>query len=263
VEIAGAGPPVPGDENAVAEFSIAAPLCRRPEFILFLVVAAAAAALRLHQARLAQLMRLERIRTRIAADLHDDIGAGLSEVSVLAEVVRGRLGARDSEAESQLGQIAQTARHLVDSMGDIVWAIDPRRDDLASLIARLRHFAATLAEAAQIGFVLGTGVGVADVPLAAGRRRDLYLLLKEAVHNALRHAGARRVEMRITVERGVLRGEVLDDGSGFDPSTARNGHGLDSMRERAKALGGKLDVASVSGSGTRITVSVPVGRNPA
>jgi signal transduction histidine kinase len=165
----------------------------------------------------------------------------------------------DPESESLLGRVAQDARQLVDSMSDIVWAVDPRRDDLASLVARLRHFSATLAEARGIRFLLEVSAGAASVPLEAGRRRELYLLLKEAAHNALRHADAGCVELRIAVEHGVLRGEVIDDGRGFDPAVCAAGHGLGSMRERARALGGSLELASTPGRGTRVAIAVPLG----
>ncbi|HET7453795.1 MAG TPA: two-component regulator propeller domain-containing protein [Thermoanaerobaculia bacterium] len=245
-------------KGAFAEFSIAAPVWRRPWFVLLAAAALAGAAARIQRARILQLMRIERIRTRIAADLHDDIGAGLSEVAVLAEVVRRRLPGPDPESESLLGRVAEDSRQLVDSMSDIVWAVDPRRDDLASLVARLRHFSATLAEARGIRFLLEVSPHAAEVPLDAGRRRDLYLLLKEAAHNALRHSEARSVEMRISVERAILRGDVVDDGRGFDPAGCATGHGLGSMRSRASDLGGTLEIDSAPGRGTRVAIAVPL-----
>jgi len=247
--------------RALAEFSIAAPVWRRPGFILLAAATLAAGAVAAHRARLAQVMRVERVRTRIAADLHDDIGAGLSEVAVLAEVVRRRLGEDDPESRSLMEEVARTARQLVDSMSEIVWSVDPRRDDLESLLARLRHFAATLAEARGIRFAMDVKDDVTAVPLEAGRRRDLYLLLKEAAHNAIRHAGAARVSLAIAVDHGTLKSEVVDDGRGFDPAAGK-GHGLDTMRERARALGGALELASEPGEGTRVSISVPLAGPP-
>jgi signal transduction histidine kinase/ligand-binding sensor domain-containing protein len=246
--------------RALAEFSIAAPFWRRPWFLLLAAATAAALATRIHRDRVAQLMRVERIRTQIAADLHDDIGAGLSEVAVLAEVVRRRVGEEDPQSASLVGEVAETARELLDSMGEIVWAIDPRRDDLGSLVARLRHFSATFAESRGVRFAMDAPEDLSRVPLASAPRRDLYLLLKEAVHNAVRHAEARSVAVRIALDRGTLRAEVIDDGRGFDTAAPRTGHGLDSMRQRAEGLGGTLEISSRPACGTRVAIAIPIGR---
>jgi signal transduction histidine kinase len=246
--------------GASAEFSIAAPIWRQPWFLLIVAAAAAALATRIHRARIAQLMRVERIRTQIAGDLHDDIGAGLSEVAVLAEVVRQRVGSQDPRSAALVGEVAQTARDLVESMGEIVWAIDPRRDDLGGLVARLRHFGATLAETRGIRFTIDAPGDIGGVSLAPAPRRDLYLLLKEAIHNAIRHSGGGTISVTIGLSRGTLRAEVIDDGHGFDPAARSEGHGLDSMRERAKSLGAAFELASVAGAGSRATIVVPLGR---
>jgi len=243
--------------RASAEFSIAAPIWRRPWFVLLAAAAAAVAATRIHRARIAQLMRVERIRTQIAADLHDDIGAGLSEVAVLAEVVHRRVAERDPESGSIVHDVASTARQLVDGMGEIVWATDPRRDDLGSLVIRLRHFAGTLAEARGVRMTVDAPGDLGAVPLAAGRRRDLYLLLKEAVHNAVRHSGAESIAIHLSLDRGVLRAGVSDDGRGFDVAASHSGHGLETMRRRAASIGARLDVDSAPGGGTRVSIVVP------
>src|SRR5262249_54401702 len=163
-----------------------------------------------------------------------DIGASLSRIALQSELLRRETPA-SPDSDRLLGEIGASARSLVDAMSDIVWSIDPRRDDLASLIARVRRFALDLAEPEGITLVLRTPAGAEKVKLAPEQRRHLYLLLKEAVNNVAKHAGCRNLGISLTHEGSRLRAEVKDDGTGFldRGMAASDGHGLTNMRSRA------------------------------
>jgi signal transduction histidine kinase len=211
----------------------------------------------LHRYRLAQLLALERIRTRIAADLHDDIGSSLSQVAILSEVVRRRIGESDPEIVGHLTRIGEISRNLVDSMGDIVWAINPAKDKLFYLAQRIRDFADDVFAAGDIQLQFRAPERDHNLAIGADTRRQVFLILKECVHNIVRHAKCTRVDIDIRVEGKRLVVEVHDDGVGFEPSAAVNGHGLASMRNRARRLGGKITFAARD-QGTAVTLDVPL-----
>jgi two-component sensor histidine kinase len=211
----------------------------------------------LYRYRLGQLLALERIRTRIATDLHDDIGSSLSQVAILSEVVRRRIGQSDPEINGRLSRIANISRELVDSMGDIVWAINPAKDNVYYLAQRMREFANDVLVARDIRFELRTAKRDHELGLGAEPRRQVFLIFKECVHNVVRHADCTQVEIDVRMEGAQLVVQVRDNGSGFDPLAAANGHGLASMRDRARRLGGTIDVQS-NHCGTTVTLEAPL-----
>jgi len=251
------------EPTARVSFTVLPPFWRTWWFNSLAVLGLAAVAYALYRFRLAHLLGVERVRTRIAADLHDDIGASLSRIALQSELLRRPESSAAVDAERLLADIAESARALVGSMGDIVWSIDPRRDDLSSVIARVRQFALEIMEPRGIALELVTPPAAGELTLAPEARRHLYLLLKEALHNVVKHAGCRSVRISLTSEGAHLRAEVKDDGHGFpvseaDRDTGLGGHGFHNMRSRASQIGGTLDVRSSPGQGTVLTLTVPV-----
>jgi streptogramin lyase len=209
-----------------------------------------------HRYRLERVLEMERVRTRIASDLHDDIGSSLSQIAILSEVARARAGAEGPVAEP-LERIATLSRESVDAMGEIVWAIDPHRDAPAHLTKRMRRLASDLLPARGIELRFEAS-DAPNVHLHADVRREVFLVFKEALHNILRHGNASSVSVGVTVSPRDLRLVVSDDGRGFDTSEASDGHGLASMSRRARSLGGTLSVTSAPGRGTRLELKVPL-----
>jgi signal transduction histidine kinase/ligand-binding sensor domain-containing protein len=261
--------------TAGLSFRVRPPVWRTWWFTALLALAAAAVVYALYRYRLAQVLRLERTRTRIAADLHDDIGASLSRIALQSDLLKQPAVLRPADAGRLLSDIGESARTLVDGMSDIVWSIDPKRDDLASLAARVRQFALGLFEPLGVALVVDVPEDAARVRLGPEQRRHIYLLLKEALNNIARHAAAKSVTVTIGAGAGRLEVEVRDDGRGFAaappappggaaagdgvsprPGT-RGGHGLPSMRNRAAQLGGSLTVASTPGGGTTLRLVCP------
>ena len=248
-------------EPAVVAFRVLPPVWRRWWFLLLAGTAMAAAAWSAHRYRVARLLALERMRTRVASDLHDDLGGSLSRMAVLSEVGKLRLGGGDvGEAAGLFGEIGDTARELSEAMSDIVWSIDPRCDDLESLLARLRRFASDLLEGRGIAFRLDAPPEAAGLHLAPAQRREIFLILKEAVHNASRHARPSAVSVCLEVRGRDLIAEVRDDGAGFriEEVDGRQGRGLRNLRMRAGLLGGDLTLDAAPGQGTRVSLRVPL-----
>jgi PAS domain S-box-containing protein len=215
----------------------------------------------LRDAREERFRELERVRKRIATDLHDDIGSALTQISILSEVVHRRIGADDSPVAQPLALIADSSRELIDSMSDIVWAINPQKDHLNDLIGRMRRFAADMLTARSIEFQFQTPDTEKDVLIGANIRREVFLIFKESINNLVKHSGCSRVEVRVQIDEDNLELTVSDNGTGFDTSADSDGHGLSSMRDRAASLGAKMGIVSEPGRGTIITLNVPLGAN--
>ena len=211
----------------------------------------------LRRSREERLAELERVRTRIATDLHDDVGSSLTRISLLSEVVQQRLHSSDAAVVDPLASIAGISRELVDAMSDIVWAINPNKDHLSDLSQRMRHFASDVFTARQVAFRFHTPDPDHDTALGANIRRELFLIFKEAVNNVVRHSGCGVADLELRAEPGALVLRVHDNGRGFDATQAMNGHGLISMRKRAEGLGGQLEIASEPGRGTTLTIRIP------
>ncbi|HZM90385.1 MAG TPA: two-component regulator propeller domain-containing protein [Blastocatellia bacterium] len=212
----------------------------------------------LRRSREERFAELERVRRRIATDLHDDIGSSLTQISIMSEVVRQRTDPNDSQLSGPLSMIAGASRELVDSMSDIVWAINPQKDHLNDLAQRMRRFASDLLTARNIAFEFVEPDEEDDVPLGANIRREVFLIFKESVNNLVRHSGCTDVRIDFDIANGVLKLRVRDDGKGFDISQNGDGHGLASMRQRAEDMGGQLEIISKSGEGTTIQLDLPI-----
>ena len=209
-----------------------------------------------HRYRVARLLETERVRTRIASDLHDDIGSSLSQIAILSEVARTSAG-DDARVATPLGRIATLSRESVDAMSDIVWAIDPHRDTPTHLAQRMRRLASDLLSAR--GIEVRFEIADASHPrLGADVRREVFLILKEAIHNITRHAQATRVDIALAIAQRRLQLVVQDNGCGFDPARAPDGQGLRNMARRAQSLGGTLAVSSADGTGARLALTVPL-----
>lgn len=243
---------------AVISFSVLPPFYARWWFISLLALGAGALGLVLYRARVAQLLRVERVRSRIATDLHDDIGASLSQIAILAEVARERMshGGAERAAAEPLERIAETSRGLVDSMSDIVWAINPEVDTLSDLVHRMRRFAEDTLGASDIEVQFRAPMPAERLKLGPDVRREVFLILKETVTNIAKHANCTRVAIDFDSDWRRLWLRAADNGQGFDPAEATDGNGMASMRRRVAALGGHLVIDSAPGRGTTIEFDI-------
>ena len=212
----------------------------------------------LRKSREERLVELEHVRRRIATDLHDDIGSSLSQIFLLSEVARQRIGPDDAPASEPLSMIASASHELVGSMSDIVWAINPQKDHLSDLVQRMRRFASEVLEARSIELRFRAPSTEQDVRVGASIRREVFLVFKESVNNLARHSQCREADIEFSLENDVLALKLSDNGRGFDTSRESDGHGLLSMRERARAIGGVFELISSPDKGTTITLKVPL-----
>ncbi len=235
---------------ATVNFKILSPLYLRWWFVLGLIALIGFVIYTLYRNRITRLLELERVRTRIATDLHDDIGANLTRIALLSEVANQQTG--NGNQKNLLPSIADIARESVDSMNDIVWAISPNHDRLLDLTRRMRQHAEEIFTYREIDLEFNAPPSETDLKLSVGVRRDLLLIFKEAVNNAARHSGCSQVKIDFRVENSMLSLCVADNGRGFDHLQESDGQGLRSMARRAEVLGGKFKVDSRQKNGTSI-----------
>jgi ligand-binding sensor domain-containing protein/signal transduction histidine kinase len=244
---------ISSSQPASIAFTVLPPMWRTWWFLLACGIATAIFIYTLYRYRVAQLLAVANVRTRIATDLHDDIGASLSQIAILSEVAQRGAG---NGNRASLADIAGISRELVDSMSDIVWAINPDHDRLSNLVYRMRRFATDLLGAQGIALQFRSSVADHDLRISPGVRRQIYLVFKEALHNIVRHSGARLAEVDLDRVDDDLVLRVRDDGKGFDSTADYEGHGLVSMRRRAEALGGEVKWETAAGQGTTVGMRV-------
>jgi signal transduction histidine kinase/ligand-binding sensor domain-containing protein len=212
--------------------------------------------------RLEQQHAIEKDRSRIAKDIHDDIGAGLTQITLLSE-----LGRREpNQSGAQLERISDAARDLTRAMDEIVWAVDPQRDTLVSLIDYISAYSEDFLRAAGIRCRMDFPAAVPAIQIDAEFRYNLFLALKEALNNIVKHAQATEVWLRLGLTPGVFTLTVEDNGHGFETSNGgksspsldrlNSGLGLPNLRKRLEAIGGRCDMQSSPGKGTRVEMTV-------
>jgi signal transduction histidine kinase len=213
-----------------------------------------------HRYRVTQAVNLERVRTAIATDLHDDIGSSLSQIAVLSEVARAGVNGENRRAQESLQRVAVLAREMVDSLSDIVWSIRAAPGGFDSLVSRMREFALDLLSAQGIAFELRSpAAGRGEQELSLDVRRHLFLMFKECVHNASRHSGCTAVKAELALVGREMVLTVADNGKGFG-ALSGGGNGIPGMRRRAETLGGRIEFASAPGEGCTVSIRMPLGR---
>jgi len=209
-----------------------------------------------------RMIEMERVRKRIASDLHDDLGSSLTQISLLSEVIQQQLRHKEEAVTKPLEKIATSSRELVDAMSDIVWAINPQKDHLSDLAQRMRSLASDMLMAAHIAFRFTGPDSETDIPLGANLRREVFLVFKESINNIVRHSAATEAQIEFSLDQNELFLRVYDNGKGFDLAEESDGHGLVSMRTRSSDMGAQLEILSAKKHGTTIMLRVPV-RDPA
>jgi signal transduction histidine kinase len=261
------------NENGAALGVIVTPPIWRAWWFLTLLGAATAASIwaaaryistRRLEARLRaaeQQHAMERERARIARDMHDEIGSKLTRISFLSEVAR-HSGAQTAASTPPVEAIASTSRELLQSLDEIVWAVNPRNDNLEQLAGYLEQHAREYFQGTNCECRIAVPAQLPEAPLSAELRHNVFLAFEEALNNSLKHAGAHNVAVDMTVNHRWFEVRVQDDGRGFDPdkTTGPQEDGLRNMRERLEGIGGICEITSRPGAGTVVAFRFPLAR---
>jgi signal transduction histidine kinase/ligand-binding sensor domain-containing protein len=243
-------------------FSVSPPWYQTSWALALALGMAAALGWAIYRVRVAYLLGLERQRTRIAMDLHDEVGSGLASVGILSSVLAAD-SLTPAERRQTAGDIASAAEELGNALSDIVWALDPRAATLEELASRLAEHGERLSARGDVEFSSSFPAAWPDARLDVSLRRGVLLIGLEALHNAVRHASAREVVLTLEPDEGQWALSIRDDGVGFDPlmsNNAKQGHGLPGMRRRAEEIGAVLSVDSAPGAGTTIRLRFDLHR---
>ena len=252
---------------ASLSFEILPPFWQRWWFIALGAVLLSSILYAIHVVRLDRLLEIEKIRSRIATDLHDDIGAGLTHIGLLSQVALQKKNAPPREEEANVDardlsnsmeRIGNIARELSAAMSDVVWSVNPQHDSMNALQRRLRTFAHEVCEAKGIELNVEVAESLAAIKLHPETRRNLLLIAKEALHNVVKYSGSASVSVKFALQHNNVLMEIIDAGKGFDAAQMKNGNGLSNMRTRTEKLGGKLEVVSEFGKGARVQVIAPI-----
>ncbi len=211
-----------------------------------------------HRRRLERLelgFALQKERARIARDMHDELGASLTQISITTELAKFE----PAEASRHIRDIAAITREAVTSLDEIVWAVNPRNDTLPNFLEYLGQHAVDYLHSAGIACEIDFPAALPARPFPAEARHHIFLIAKEALTNVVKHAAARSVQISAAFGDSVVRLTIADDGAGFAYGAGKNGSdGLQNIRDRMAELGGSCEIASAPGQGTRITFSVPL-----
>jgi len=247
------------------ELAVLLPVVQQAWF--WLLMASVAASLGFAAWRYAAELRLQRAhaleqeRARIARDLHDDLGGGLTEIAMLSEVARQECD-QPREVDTHLERIFRSSREMTQALDEIVWAVNPANDSLEKLIAFTSEFAREMLEPAGIRYRLEAPAAVPMVALNSQIRHQLCMALKECLHNIVKHAHAHEVHIRIGLNDRMLAMTIADDGAGFDPAAlpgqAGTHDGLANLRQRMANIGGTCELHSAPGQGTRVHLQVRI-----
>lgn len=205
--------------------------------------------------RLQQAIKLQLIRNKIASDLHDEIGSNLSNISIFSKVAQQKTTA---ENEPLLKMISEYTQVSMDAMGDIVWMINAGNDRFENIFARMRSMAAEIFEAQNCKLHIEFDEKLNGIKLSMEKRKNFYLIYKEAVNNIAKYADCSEVRIEMMLHHKEVLLHIKDNGKGFDTSKTGKGNGLLNMYKRAEMLKGKLIIKSIAGEGTEVHLSFAV-----
>ncbi len=200
--------------------------------------------------KLEQQKALDQERMRISQEMHDDIGAGLTQINLISEAasIHARQGAN---IHNELHDISATSRQLVDNIGEIIWALNPHHSTLDILLSHVREQIGNLVEYAGMNATIRFPVVDTSIELNNQQRRNTLLVTKEIVHNAIKYSEAKNIYVEASYLKGCLTFIVTDDGIGFNSNQSYPGNGLKNIRQRISEMNGSLEISSEPGKGTR------------
>jgi two-component system, NarL family, sensor histidine kinase UhpB len=204
-----------------------------------------------------RLLEMEKVRNNIAKDLHDDIGSTLSSINIMSGIMykQAENGIIDTGG---LKKIKENSAAIMESMSDIVWAINPQNDTVEKVIYKMKEFASELLDPLNIRYSFIEKGNLAALHLDAQKRKDLYMVFKETINNAAKYSLCKNIDIILQYDGQSLQLEIKDDGIGFNPLQVKKGNGLKNMDERVRSMEGTLQYTTKEGTGTYVQMDVPV-----
>jgi signal transduction histidine kinase/ligand-binding sensor domain-containing protein len=256
-------------EYAFIRITIIPPFWKRPWFYIVCALVLALATYAVYRYRINELLKRQGIRNKIAQDLHDNVGSTLSSISVYSQVARiYQQQSKDGELSTTLEKISSTSSEMISELNDTVWAINPRNDHMDVILQRMESFAKPLLASQGIQFHLHHEPGFENLNLEMERRKNFYLIFKEAVNNAVKYSDCKSVRVDIRQKGSHILMMIQDDGKGFDLAKTSEGYkssdvygggnGLKNMQLRAKEMKGSLKITSAPGQGTMVKLDFPI-----
>lgn len=198
-------------------------------------------------------LTIEKLKTKLAADLHDNIGSGLTEISILSELAKKEIHTSEEQSlNGKLKSISEIAGQLIDSMSDIVWVVNPKRDSLHDLLVRLKDSYSDILTSYGISFKIINLDKLDNISLPMDYRQNLYLIFKEGINNAIKHSQCKKITLEANVRGSVVELSLSDDGVGLIRENLELGDGIKNIETRSRNIGGKLKWSSLEGKGTSI-----------
>jgi two-component system, NarL family, sensor histidine kinase UhpB len=208
----------------------------------------------INRSKLRQRMKELELRNQIAADLHDEVGSSLSSIHMLSQM--GTTNEAVGHQKNIMNKVSSNAKETMDRMSDIVWMIKPGEKETGSLGQRMERFANEICSSKNIELSIDL-LAIENIKFSMAQRKNIYLIFKEALNNAVKYSGTKKIDVKGVINNKQLELQVRDYGNGFDTSISGRGNGLDNMKNRSKELNGKLQLISME-QGTTVDLVVPV-----
>jgi ligand-binding sensor domain-containing protein/signal transduction histidine kinase len=255
-----------GKEEALLYIRIIPPFWKTVWFYLLCALVIAGAAYALYRYRINELLKRQDIRNKIAQDLHDSVGSTLSSISVYSQVAKiYNEQQKSADLKSTLEKISDASGEMISEISDTVWAINPRNDNMETMLQRMESFAKPLLASKEIKFHFEYDKTITQLNLEMTKRKNFYLIFKEAVNNTLKYSGCKNLHVAVIVRHHRVQLKIKDDGRGFDIAQMKlmaakslSGNGLNNMKRRASEMKGECLIESSPGAGTTVHLEFPV-----
>jgi signal transduction histidine kinase len=240
-------------------FYVGSPFYKQAWFIILLVTVVFAVLYAFYRIRIQRILEMQRLRNDISKDLHDDVGATMTSISILSDVASQKVKQQETkEVHEMMEQIGSSSRNLLQNLDEIIWSINPGNDPIEKVVLRMKELAAEMLEPNKIVYELAFDTGVVQIGIPMKDRRHLFLVYKEALNNMIKYADCShaRLSMQVTAHKLVMK--ISDNGKGFDLLNYIPGNGLLNMRQRSQEMKARLEIITKPGEGTTIILNYPL-----
>ena len=203
-----------------------------------------------------KIQAIENVRTKISRDIHDEIGAGLTRISLMSQRLKMNIENKKEPDPSMLQKITESSKEIINNLGEIIWTVNPAHDNLASLLSYLRNYTAHFFEDSNIHYIIDFPEEIPQILIHPDLKRNLFLVTKESLNNVLKHAAATEVKVHFQCNGHQYLFKIADNGKGMQNINGRDfGNGFANMKSRMEAVNGKFEIASVLNNGTVIKLT--------